>query len=472
MPWALFYPADYSVGAAAVGFQYIFERLRLAGVAAERFFASPLPYRSADADTMLERFSVITATVAYEGGIPVFLEWLDSAGIPLLPEERAAGSFPVVGAGGAFSYINPLSLSGVCDFIILGDGMEALDYAVECLRSCSSAPRRRLWEKLAGHDEILVPPVDIKDGKLTRNLKTGRSLDLNGDYPLHSVWMTERSAFGKTLLIELQRGCARSCRYCTLPRCFGKMRFRGFDIIENALSDICGRFEVPQVGLVTPEAGDYPFLPRLTESIDRKGIAVSFASLRLDRLDEKMIETLAGGGRRSITVAPETGSERLRFSCGKNFTNELITEKLSLAKSHGIDRVKLYFMIGLPGETDEDISAITALCRSVICETGQSLTLSVNPFIPKPGTAWENEFFAGKHAVRQKYEKIKKEIRTIAKKTPQLRLTGVKEAQEEFSLAWCGFEESRKLARDPHGGAADADAAGREMLKEELGRIA
>ena len=470
MPWALFYPADYSVGSASLGFQYIFERLRLSGVAAERFFCAPLPYRSADADTMLERFSVITATVAYEGSIPLFYRWLDSAGIPLLPEERAEGSFPVVGAGGALSYINPLSLSGVCDFIILGDGMEPLDYAVKCLRECGASERKKLWRRLAGHQEILVPPVDIREGKLTRDLKTGRRLDLNGDYPAHSVWMTERGVFGKTLLLELQRGCARSCSYCTLPRCFGSARFRGFDIIEKALSET-RRFGVPQAGLVTPEAGDYPFLPQLIDSLSQKNIALSFASLRVDRLDEKMISALAAGGRRSITIAPETGSDALRFSCGKRFTNALITEKLSLARERGIDRVKLYFMIGLPGETDEDVSAITELCRAVVSETGQSLTLSVNPFVPKPGTPWEDEIFAGKLAIGQKYEKIKKEIRSITKKTPRLRLTGIKEAQEEFSLAWYGFDESRELARGVRSGSAKAAAAGRERTKEQLRHI-
>ena len=97
MPWALFYPADYSIGAASLGYQYVFQTLRELGAAAERFFASPVPYRSADADTMLERFPVITASIAYECDIPVFFRWLRGAGIPLLPEEREDGGFPVVG---------------------------------------------------------------------------------------------------------------------------------------------------------------------------------------------------------------------------------------------------------------------------------------------------------------------------------------------------------------------------------------
>ena len=472
MPWALFYPADYALGAANLGFHYIFQRLRESGVAAERFFASPVPYRSVDADTLLERFSVITASIAYEGDIPAFYGWLAGANIPLLAEERRAGAFPVIGMGGALSYINPLTVSGVCDFIILGDGMEAIDYAIESLRAYEGGcGREELWRRLAENPDILVPPVDIRGGLLTRDLHIARSLDLNGPYPAHSVWMTDRGAFGKTLLLELQRGCARSCSYCTLPQCFGRMRWRKYEIVEKALEDISSRFTVPQAGLVTPEAGDYPFLPQLTQRLMEKRIGVSFASLRLDRLNEQMIAALCGSGRRSITVAPETGGEALRFACGKKFSDDLIIEKLAMAKAAGIDRVKLYFMIGLPGESEEDITSMTELCRRIIAETGQQLTLSVNPFIPKPGTPWKDEIFSGKQTIRQKYEKIKKDMRTIVKKRPQLRLTGIKEAETEFNLAWYGYLESRELAKNIEMGITKLPTSNRETTQKELERF-
>lgn len=446
--------------------------MRESGVAAERFFASPIPYRSADADTLIERFSVVTASIAYEGDIPTFFKWLNGAHIPLSPYEREEGRFPVVGMGGALSYINPLTLSGVCDFIVLGDGMDVMGHILKCLRAWESGiSREELWQRLAESDYILVPPVDIVDGRLVREPKIGRTLDLNGPYPAHSVWMTKRGVFGKTLLLELQRGCARSCSYCTLPCCFGKMRWRRIETIEKAFNDISARFEVPQVGLVTPEAGDYPLLPRLIDTIMGKQVAISFASLRLDRLNERMISALTSGGRHSITVAPETGGEALRFSCGKKFTDQMILEKLVMTKDAGIDHVKLYFMVGLPHENDEDISAMTSLCRRIIAETGQSLTLSVNPFVPKPQTPWRREQFCGRQAIRRKYEKIKKDIRTITKKTPQLRLTGMKEAETEFKLAWYGYAESRQLAENIEAGVKDIPVPDRERTAEELSRF-
>ena len=416
-------------------------------MAVERFFASPVPYRSVDSDTMLERFRVVTASVSFEGDVPAFFKWLSDGGIPLLPEERETGGFPVVGAGGALTYINPLILSSVCDFIILGDGMDVLPHTVSCLREYSShGDRRRLWRELAEDPRVLVPPLHLAEGCVSAQRQVGRTLQLDGPYPMCSVWTSPRGAFGDTLLVELQRGCMRNCRYCTLPGCFGRIRFRRFGFLKNTMDAALSATGAGQVGLVTPEAGDYIDMGPLLDYLDEKQEAVSFASLRVDHLTERMIDTLARGGRHSITIAPEAGRDELRFACGKKFTNDLVLEKLALARDHGIDQVKMYFMIGLPGETEEDIAAIPDLCSRIIAETGQNLILSVNPFVPKPGTPWAREEFCGLASIRGKYEQLGAGVRSFKKKAPQLRLTSAKEAQAEFEAAWYSHEESRALA--------------------------
>lgn len=128
-------------------------------------------------------------------------------------------------------------------------------------------------------------------------------------------------------------------------------------------------------------------------------------------------------------------------------------------------------MVGLPGETDEDVSAITALCRRIIDETGLALTLSVNPFVPKPRTPWSAENFAEVRTIKGKYEKIKKEMRSITKKTPQLRLTGVKEAETEFRLAWYGYKESAALAAAVENGETRLPEGDRARAAEEIARF-
>jgi len=214
------------------------------------------------------------------------------------------------------------------------------------------------------------------------------------------------------------------------------------------LDDLFVKTEAAQVGLVTPEAGDYKDIDQLLDFLAEKGKGVSFASLRLDRLTEKMISALTTGGRHSITVAPETGSDVLRFACGKKFTNELIIEKLALARSMGINQAKLYFMLGLPDETDADIVSVPELCRRIIKETSLNLILSVNPFVPKPRTLWEKEPFIGTAEIRRRYDLLGREIRKINKKTPQMRLTSPKEAESEFRLAWSGYVDSVSIAEN------------------------
>ena len=419
----------------------------------------------------MERFPIITAGVSFEGSVLTFFEWLKGANIPLSPQERDDGHYPVVGAGGAITYINPLLLAGVCDFIILGDGLDDMEFLTQSLRRyMEHGDRKKLWRDLAENKAILVPPVHITDGKVTDKRVPCKTMPLSDKYPMYSTWTSPKAAFGETLLFELQRGCARNCSYCTLPGCFGRMRYRPFDSIKEHLDNVLDNISARQIGLVTPEAGDYPDINKLIDYLEGREMSISFASLRIDRLTEKMIKTLTLGGRHSITVAPETGSDELRFSCGKKFTNDLIIEKLSLAAKNGINQVKLYFMVGLPGETDEDIASITLLCRRIIEETGQNLILSVNPFVPKPGTPWFNAPFAGAAAIRKKYNLLAADIRSMKKKAPQLRLTSPKEAEQEFDLAWYGYSDSRNMADTIEAGAKPLSNghSNREITLSEL----
>jgi len=226
------------------------------------------------------------------------------------------------------------------------------------------------------------------------------------------------------------------------------MRRRQIALFKDDFVSLCSKFDFDQVGLITPEAGDYPEIDELLDLIQANKKSVSFASLRIDRVNEKMLSALSSGGRHSITVAPETGNSNLRAKCGKKFSNELIIEKLRCAKEFGINKAKLYFMLGLPEETDEDVKSIADLCANIISETGQTIIISAGAFIPKPWTKWEMEQFAGIDEVKRKYRLLTEATRKIKKKTPVLRLTSPKEAEAEFVLAWAGSSESKQLAAD------------------------
>lgn len=449
IPWAMFYPADYAIGSANLGYQYVFRKLREAGVQAERFFLSPVPYRSVDADTLLERFPIISASIAYEPDAEVFFKWLHNANIPLDPYERKEGNYPLVIVGGAVTYINPLLISAVADVVILGDGLDVILTLLDVLTEYNNdRDREKIWYRLSEHESIFVPPVEIIDERITVNKKICRNQPMTSEYPVHSSWITNKGAFGNTMLLELQRGCIRNCSYCTLPACFGKVRFRDFSLIESTLTGLLDEIDFDQIGLITPEAGDYPDIDKVLDIIENCGKSVSFASLRLDRLTDKMLSVLSRGGRHSITVAPETGNNELRVSCGKKFTNTLIIDKLKAAAKHGIKNVKMYFMLGLPNETDEDVKSIADLCAEIIDVTGLKLVISAGSFIPKPWTKWQMEPFIGTSEIKRRYKLLSTEVRKMKRKTPKLRLTSAKEAETEFLLAWAGIHESRKLSED------------------------
>jgi radical SAM superfamily enzyme YgiQ (UPF0313 family) len=227
-----------------------------------------------------------------------------------------------------------------------------------------------------------------------------------------------------------------------------------------------------QVGLVTPEAGDYPGLEELLTGIEFAGKGVSFASLRADGLTRSAIRALAKGGRHSVTIAPESGDDDLRASCGKRFTNDEIVAALSMAKEEGVTKVKLYFMIGLPGEGEEEVLSIASLCGRIRKETGLRLSAAVSPFVPKPGTAWSGQDFAGERDLRAKLALLNGAARGIP--GTALQSASVREASLEYAISWASSETSVKIVEAVKSAASMrkiAAAVDRDGAIEELDRL-
>jgi radical SAM superfamily enzyme YgiQ (UPF0313 family) len=430
---------------ANLGIHYIYRAFRELGVSAERFFTSPSPFRSVENDTMLERFPLVLGGISYEPDVITFAKWLELAGIHASREHREASPHaqPIIGAGGALTYINPLPLSGICDFIILGDGTETVRFLVKVLRG--GRLRDETMQLLAEHPSIFVPSVHLRG---EHSLAAAKN-DISKDYG-RSTWIVKDSVFKDTLLLELQRGCPNGCKFCTLSRCFSPVRVRGLELVKRDIDEALRAAEFSRIGLVTPEAGDYGYIDELLDFAEHRGKGVSFASLRVDNLTERMMKALVAGGGRTITVAPETGDDRLRNICGKRFRNEDVIEKLEMAAREGARAAKLYFMIGLPGETKEHVMSISALCEDVRLKTGLAVTASVSPFVPKPGTPWAGEVFAGEKKLKVLFSLLSRSLGGVS--GVKLRAAGIREACVEYAVSGAGTEASKFIARNVSSG--------------------
>lgn len=405
---------------------------------------------------------MILSSVSYEGDFERLCSWLVQNNIPLLSEQRNWSTAPLIGAGGATTYINPLLLSGVCDFIIMGDGLPTLSNIVEEIRRWQhDGNKKKLLRRLSSIKNVLVPSIHLLEPD-NLALKTAKSDGLDMSY---STWVTPHSVFGKTLLIELQRGCCRRCSFCTLPNCFGPFRQRDANVVCEEISRLSCSDHFDQVGLVTPEAGDFRNLESVLDCLHKNQKGVSFASLRADALTSQMVKALIRGGRTSITMAPETGNEQFRRECGKNITNDRFIQSAILAAESGVKQVKLYFMLGLPDELDEHVEQIPLLCEQIYKETRLALHLSIGQFVPKPGTVWEEKPFLCQTEIRRRQRIITKKLPKSLKTRNAVRFSGHKEALREYLLTWSGYLNSLSYATNfPSCGGKQKIEIDREQL--------
>jgi radical SAM superfamily enzyme YgiQ (UPF0313 family) len=330
------------------------------------------------------------------------------AGIPVRAEARTAHD-PLIVIGGAVTFVNPEPLAPFADVIAAGEG-EVLVPVFE--RACREATSRtELLKLLARERGFYIPSFyEVRyntDGTIDRfepkegtgappvvrkaAVKTTDALD-----PPSTVIFTPDTEFGSRFLVEVVRGCANLCRFCWAGYNYLPVRaFPADRILELARA---ARPHATRAGLVSIALCDHPEIERILSGLLDLGYAISPASLRLDDLTPPIVRMLHESGERSITIAPETGSDRLRRVINKTVTNAEILEKAELIFENGIENLKLYYMIGLPTEQDDDLVGIrelTASLRDTMLRHARHkgrigrIVASVNPLIPKPGTAYQ-----------------------------------------------------------------------------------
>ncbi len=404
---ALAYPNSYYVAMSNLGFQAVyFELNRRDDTCCERVFCVPAAGPAAGrAPVSLEtgrglgEFDVVAFSMPYEPDAANLLRMLSAGGIPVRGADRD-GTHPLVVAGGLAASANPEPLAAFVDAFVIGEGEEAVhELADTVIRGAGT--RAGMLERLAEVPGIYVPEAGAGMGTVSR--RWIRDIDT---VETVSRILTPETEFGNVFLVELSRGCPWRCGFCLARTGYRPVRWRSARSVLGSLERSGGKGD--RVGLVGLDVGAYPHLEDVVEYLQERGRRMTVASLRTESLSESLLGAMARGGQTTLTLAPEAGSRRLRRVVGKGAGGEELSRWAASAREAGIPNVKLYFLIGLPSETDEDCMDIVGVVRSVrdsLLESSRKsgrmgrVTVSIGPFVPKPHTPFQWAAMAGRRVL-------------------------------------------------------------------------
>ena len=441
---ALVYPNAYAVGMSNLGFQTIYRHLNaLPDVVCERVFLpdaadiaeltrTQSPPFSLESQRPLTDFHMVGFSVTYEGDYVNVLRLLALAGIPLRAHERRSHD-PLVLMGGVCAFSNPEPMASFMDFIVVGEGEELVSELVSAYRE-RYRDRASFLDLLVSLAGVYVPErYDVRyaaDGTVSEVVPSGhapavvvkrRLRDVNAFRTIAAV-KTPNAEYGHMALLEVGKGCGRGCRFCLEGQVYRPVRHRSVAALRETIEQLARDGET-RVGLVGACVSDYPWIGELLKIVADNGMELSISSLRADSLTEDLASALARGGHRTLTIAPEAGTERLRRAIRKAITDEQILTACDLVRAQGIPNLKTYFMIGQPTETDADVAAIPELARRMLDRLKAldpqgrpfgRLTLSISSFVPKPWTPFQWAPFAGAGALAAKLDTIKRGVGGMA----------------------------------------------------------
>jgi len=441
---ALVYPSPYHVAMSSLGFQAIYGILnRIDGWAAERAFLpddveawrrARLPLVTYEGETPIGGADVIAFSVAYELEVTGLFDCLALAGLPLHAAERGP-QHPLVVAGGPLTFSNPLPLGAFVDVVIVGEAEELV--GTLCAAIDGQADRAQLLAHLATLDGFWVP--SLHGEQLPPVAKAADAL-----LPARSTVITPNTELRSMFLIEPERGCSRGCTYCVMRRSTnGGMRKVSPDVVLDAIPA-----EAQRVGLVGAAVTDHPKIAEIVRRLVDGGRQIGISSLRADRLTDEFVGLLARGGYRTLTTASDGVSERMREVIQRKTKEKHLVRAAELARAHGMRGLKLYEMVGVPGETDDDIDELVRFGREL--SKIIPLALGVAPFVAKRNTPLDGTDFAGIREVEVKLERLRKGLRG----TVDVRPTSARWAWVEYVLAQGGIEAGRRaLAAHQAGGS-------------------
>jgi radical SAM superfamily enzyme YgiQ (UPF0313 family) len=415
LPIALVFPNTYYLGMSSLAVHSLYQMWNARDdVVCERVFAGlgasarpgsrPDAVLSLESASPLDYFPILAVTLTYEMDYFNTVAVLRAANIPARAAERD-DTHPLIVAGGPAITANPEPLAPLLDAIVIGEVEPIFQQLTDALGAAAEG-REAALDTLAGIPGVYLPhrPDPAGGGPVARLWL----VDLDCE-PTHSAILTPNTEFAAMGLIEIARGCGRGCRFCLAGYGYRPPRERSAGSILAQARALLERTD--RLGLVSAAVSDHSQIDELAVDLRRLGARLSVSSLRVDPLSLPLLRALAESGTRTLTIAPEAGSERLRGVINKTVTEDDVLRAVEQAVGHGFGQLKLYFMLGLPSEEQEDVEAMVALARECANRFPGQTTVNVTPFVPKAGTPFQRVAQTPARVVKRRLDYVDNQLR-------------------------------------------------------------
>jgi radical SAM superfamily enzyme YgiQ (UPF0313 family) len=423
IPVALSFPNSYYVGMSSLAFQLLYSRFNAEeDVVCERIFwekggaAAGKSLLSLENERAAEEFDIWAFTISWEMDYFNVVEMLRHANVPPLAQDRHdsqrwdGAEWPLLIAGGPGITMNPEPMAPFFDVILIGEGEEAIPQFVDLCREGLYEDRQALLAALDRLPGFYVPTLRPSN-RTHVDFRPVERLWVRElyKYPTHSTLYTPDTEFGNMHLMEIARGCGRGCRFCLAGYVYRPPREQPLETLLGWARDAIDRGH-NRIGLVSAAVSDHTQIDELASELHRMGASISASSMRMDPISIPLIKAMAASGTQTLTVAPEAGSQRLRNVINKTQTEDQMMQAIDLASGLNMPQLKLYFMVGHPTETDDDITALIDFTLEAKKRFNRRIAINATPFVPKAHTPFQWEGMADARTIKDRQRMINKAL--------------------------------------------------------------